>query len=144
MPSYIPDNFKPDDATLLVLRQEGIFEDFLQARVTKEFIEYWQELKAQKLKKGQKTAWQTCYRRWARRAFMGKAGKDWEENRHRRQHGGPRNDLFGQIFDGIKNPVKEFEDIHAGLKIKVVHTPIPGEGETATFEDFSKLVRRKK
>ena len=101
MPSYIKDNFEPDESTINKLRQEGIFKDFLDAMVTQTFREYWEELRNEKKAAGKKSAWQTTYRTWARRAFRGKCGREWED-RHKYQDrkGGLRNDLFEYL--GVK------------------------------------------
>jgi hypothetical protein len=145
MPSRIPPGFKPDDATINALRKEGIFEDFLEHSVTPHFIEYWEETGEKK------KAWQTTYRRWARRAFHGKAGREWEDrHKHQNRNGGMCGDLFGNILDKINGSAPALcgegrEVAPTGRpagRCRPIHSPIPGEGETMSTEEALKELAR--
>ena len=103
MPSFIPSNFTPRQDDYIVLQSEGIPRDFLDVCVTKEFIEFWTELKEKGLKSGKKSAWFTTYRNRARFKWK-KHGQAWEDNRHKRHDsGGLKTDLFSAIGASLKN-----------------------------------------
>ena len=80
MPSYIPDNFEPRTEDYQATGVSQIPKDFLDVVVTPEFVEYWQELKDRKLKKGRKDAWFTTWRNRAR-FLWSKRGTAWENSR---------------------------------------------------------------
>ncbi|MBW2635882.1 MAG: hypothetical protein JRE14_17600 [Deltaproteobacteria bacterium] len=113
MSAYIATNFTPNEKTIKVLREDGIFIEFLDQCVTKHFLEYWTELKEDKKKKGQKSAWQTCYRLWARRAFHGRVGREWEENRHRRNRfGKSKPNIFQEVQAGMMGSTKRVRTVN--------------------------------
>ena len=149
MPSYIKDNFEPDEATINKLRQEGIFKDFLDAMVTQNFREYWEELRNEKKAAGKKSAWQTTYRTWARRAFRGKCGREWED-RHKYQDrkGGMRNDLFDSLLDKVADQMVDAcspPDECVGFKktYRLPDPPEPGEAMTPAeaFQQLSEILK---
>lgn len=114
MPTYIPNDFKPTEDTIIALKADGIVQAFLDQYVTQHFSEFWNELKDDKKKKGLKSAWQTCYRLWARRAFQGKLGREYEDNLHKRTFGysKPKPNLFQEtlgdmITEGVEGPKKK-------------------------------------
>ncbi len=100
MASYLPKNFTPRPEDYQAQGISQIPRDFLDVVVTPEFIEYWTELRERKLKKGKKDAWYTTWRNRARFLWK-KKGPAWEENRHKRQDGGMRTDLFDTMLDKI-------------------------------------------
>ena len=144
MPSFIPSNFTPRQDDYIVLQREGIMRDFLEQVVTPEFIEYWTELKDQGLKKGKKSAWFTAYRKWARRAFQGKAGKDWEDRaKYQNRGGGLKTDLFEAALQNFnewdqKTTEKSIVDAMAGKKYRLPDPPKPGPAMSPT-EAFDQL-----
>jgi hypothetical protein len=113
MPHYIKKDFEPNEKTFKALQANGIVQAFLDEYVTEHFIEFWNELKDDHNHKGQKTAWQTTYRGWARRAFKGKLGRLYEERRHQRSvYGKAKPNLFqetlgGMIAEGSSRPPKK-------------------------------------
>ena len=143
----IPENFKPTEQSLNNLQRHGVLPDFVEYELPN-FITYWEETG------GKKKSWQMTLQVWMKRAHQGKAGREWEENRHiRERHSKPNTDFFSIPLD-LSQPTKshrwidEGEDSSADPKYtikgeyKIQHTPIPGEGETMTFEEFSKQVRK--
>jgi len=97
--AYIPKDFEPNEKTYKALKADGIVQAFLDQYVTQHFTEFWNELKDDKKKKGLKSAWQTCYRIWARRAFHGKLGREYEDNLHKRTfgHGRSKPNIFQEV-----------------------------------------------
>lgn len=128
MSAYIATNFAPNEKTIKVLREDGIFIEFLDQCVTVHFTEYWNELKDDKKKKGLKSAWQTCYRIWARRAFHGKLGREYEETRHgRNRFGKSKPNLFQEVQAGmmssdLPNPARKPKPNH-----HIPKPPAPGK-----------------
>ena len=107
MTTYITDDFEPTADTYKALQANGIPREFLDLRVTEHFNEFWRDLRDRELKKGKKSSWQTTYRVWARRAFEGKAGRDYEKFRHvRHDDGKMTGDLFKQTLERLaqENP----------------------------------------
>ena len=132
----IPENFKPTEQSLINLKRHGVLPDFVEYELPN-FITYWQETG------GKKKSWQMTLQVWMKRAHKGKAGREWEENRHirERHQSKPKQDIFDSLFSDIKNnfdrkPEKALET-HS-VTPRIIHTPIPGEGETMTFEEFCK------
>ena len=146
MPSYIKDNFEPDEATINKLRKEGIFADFLSEMVTPHFREYWEELRNEKKAAGKKSAWQTTYRTWARRAFRGKCGREWED-RHKYQDrkGGLKNDLFGKVLSNLADKEPDDAAVFAcnPKNYRLPEPPEPGEALTPTeaFQQLSEILK---
>lgn len=141
MSSYLPDNFKPAPGTLNKLRAKGIFEDFLESEVNPRFLTYWQEQKEKKLAAGRKTSWNQTYYNWAIRAHTGRVGKEWEENRHRRESHGRayKGDLFADVLDKLQGKPKPKKP---GIRY---HKPEPVnlEGPTMTADEAFEELRRK-
>ena len=107
MPTYIPSDFEPSEKTYKALKADGIVQAFLDRYVTQHFSEFWNELKDDKKKKGLKSAWQTCYRIWARRAFHGKLGREYEETRHgRNRFGKSKPNIFQEVQADLMNSPK--------------------------------------
>ena len=78
----IPPDFQPDERSLGNLRKWitldiYMFRDFIAWELPN-FITYFIETK------GKKKSWQMACQRWMRTAWTGKAGRDWEYNRHKR------------------------------------------------------------
>jgi hypothetical protein len=143
MPKYIPADFQPTDKTYsFLLKKHQIPRDFLDEYVTDHFINFWNELKEEKLAKGKKSAWQTTYITWAKRAWRGLLGREYEDKRHKnRQLGGPRENLFEDTLadlQGEKKPKKK------SPQPRPVHRkpaePAPGPAMTAE-QAFDQLRR---
>ena len=78
----IPPDFQPDERSLGNLRKWitldiYMFRNFIDWELPN-FITYFTETKAKK------KSWQMTFQRWMRTAWTGKAGRDWEYNRHKR------------------------------------------------------------
>jgi len=52
--------------------------------------------------KAKKASWQMTCQRWMRSAWRGKAGRDWEYNRHHRKDSGSSGDMFDKVLDKIQ------------------------------------------
>jgi len=78
----IPPDFQPDERSLGNLRKWitldiYMFRDFIDWELPN-FITYFTETRAKK------KSWQMTFQRWMRTAWTGKAGRDWEYDRHNR------------------------------------------------------------
>jgi len=78
----IDKDFQPDERSLGNLRKWisldiYMFRDFIDWELPN-FITYFTETKAKK------RSWQMTFQRWMRTAWTGKAGRDWEYDRHKR------------------------------------------------------------
>ena len=127
--------------------------DFLDQVVTPEFIEYWTELKDQGLNKGKKSAWFTAYRKWARRAFHGKAGREWEDRaKYQQRKGGMKTDLFDNVLGKINgSATRDPDDSASGVPISAACTnagryrlpdppkPGPAMSPTEAFDQLKKM-----
>jgi len=92
--SHIPNNYKPGEMVYRSLWKLGAPAEFVDSQLDS-FLIYWLDLKEKKQEKGKKTSWDMTCRNWMARAWQGKAGREWEDRRHRnRTFGGPRADLF--------------------------------------------------
>ncbi len=95
MRTKIPDKFKPTAQSYNNLRKHGAIPDFVDDQLDA-FVTYWQETGEKK------KSWQMTLQTWMRRAWQGKAGREWEENRHRqRKWGGEKTGLFDEVLDKI-------------------------------------------
>ena len=147
MASYIKDDFKPDPNTLNLLRQKGIFEDFCEY-IMPHFMSYWLDLKNQGKAQGKKSSWQSTFLNWAVRAHQGTVGREYEENKHKRyDRGGLRNDLFETVLSSFEvagtTSEKQTVTIHAP-RYRPPDPPIPGEGQTMTFEQAQAELKKMK
>ncbi len=144
MPTYIPNDFEPRPEDYQASGISQIPREFLDIVVTPEFIEYWEELKEKKLKKGRKDAWYTTWRNRAR--FLWKIkGPAWEENRHKHKEHRPRfkNDLFEEI---LADKIAESEQLPKPERRRIVyHKPQnipPKPGKAMTPEEAFKQLRQ--
>ena len=109
MAKFIPVKFTPSEADFSALRKDGICADFCDY-ILPHFREYWEDLKEQKLARGKKSSWSTTFRVWARRAFRGRVGAEYEQIRHqRRDHGGRKDDLFADVLDKINGSAPDMD-----------------------------------
>ena len=123
MPTKIKEDFKPDERSYLNLRKHGVLPDFIDDQLPA-FIAYWMDTEKKK------ASWQMTLQVWMRRAHQGRAGREWEENRHiRHKHSGGLkdvNDLFS--FAPIKKITRdEAEKMYPPkTKYKLPEPPAPG------------------
>lgn len=136
MPTYIPKSFTPTDKTYDFLKaNHQIPREFLNDRVTEHFTSYWNELKDDKKDKGKKEAWQTTYMNWAKSAWRGRLGRDWENHRHDRDgYGKSKPNLFQEvagkmIAEDLEAPGKAIPKSYR------LPDPPPDTGERMSTED---------
>lgn len=97
MTTTIPANYKPTPKSIDNLKARGIPSEFVE-RELQYFRIYWEETG------GKKKSWEMTFQRWMRTAWAGKAGRDYEEQRHRNQNlagRGMKTDLFDTMLDKI-------------------------------------------
>jgi len=75
METLVPKDFKPSERTYSNLKKHGAIPEFVDYELPN-MITYFTETK------DKKRSWQMTVQRWMRLAFKGKAGRDWEYNRH--------------------------------------------------------------
>ena len=94
----IDPDFKPTDQSIKNLAKHGVLPDFIDDQLPA-FITYWTETGKKK------ASWQMTFQTWMRRSHQGKAGREWEENRHIRERykTGQKTDLFAGVLDNL-NP----------------------------------------
>ena len=85
----------PTERTYNNLRKWGAIPEFVDWELPN-FIEYFVETG------GKKKAWQTCLQRWMRTAWEGKAGRQWERERHFRKDTGSNGDIFEKVFNNMQ------------------------------------------
>lgn len=107
MPSHIPDGFRPSNDSYDNLKKHGCIPEFVDYELDL-FITYWSELKEKKQKKGRKSSWQLTLQTWMRRAWRGKAGREWEYNRHKREGYANQGNPFESVLSNLqpKEPEK--------------------------------------
>ena len=107
MPTWIKEDFKPDDRSYVIIGKTGAPREFVDDNFD-HFISYWVDLRDQGLAKGKKQSWQSTLQVWMKRAWRGKCGREWEENRHRRQkyYGEPKGDLFVSVLENAQRERK--------------------------------------
>ena len=124
MPTKISADFKPSEQSYANLRKHGVLPDFIEDQLPG-FITYWTETGKKK------ASWQMTLQTWMRRAHQGRAGREWEENRHirNRYSGGQKDDLFSNVFDKMMGePVKQIETMQR--KYRLPDPPAPGPAMT--------------
>ncbi len=149
MSSRINPDFTPDERSYANLRKHGVLPDFIDDQLDT-FKTYW-------LEKGEKKAsWQMTLQVWMRRSYKGRAGKEWEENRHIRERysNKPKGDLFSGVLDKIADNMRtsgelktetvnmakdEYPPFYA---TRIQHSPIPGEGETMSSDEAFRELRK--
>jgi len=79
----LPEDFKPTERTYNNLRKHGAIPEFVDDQID-DFMAYWldPELPPSKAKK---SSWQKTFQTWMRRAWKGKTGREWENDRDRRR-----------------------------------------------------------
>ena len=97
MKTRIREDFKPTNQSIKNLAKHGVLPDFIEDQLPA-FITYWTETGKKK------SSWQMTLQVWMRRAHQGKAGREWEENRHIRERykAGLKSDLFNNMLDNLK------------------------------------------
>jgi len=75
MKTLVPKDLKLTERTYNNLRKHGAIPEFVDYELPN-MITYFTETQ------DKKKSWQMTVQRWMRLAFKGKAGKDWEYNRH--------------------------------------------------------------
>jgi len=101
-------DFTPTEQTLNNLRKHGAIPEFVDHELEM-FKAYFLDPDLPD-SKAKKSSWQMTLQRWMRSAWQGKAGRDWEYNRHKRQDSGGSGDLFDAAFAKwekdcpVKNP----------------------------------------
>lgn len=78
MKTLVPENLKLTDRTYNNLRKHGAIPEFVDYELPN-MITYFTETE------DKKKSWQMTVQRWMRSAFHGKAGRDWEYNRHNKR-----------------------------------------------------------
>ena len=133
MPTKINEDFKPDERSYLNLRKHGVLPDFIDDQLPT-FIAYWMDTEKKK------ASWQMTLQVWMRRAHQGRAGREWEENRHiRHKHHKPKEDVFSAVLDDLfEKPIEQIEEIQRNLKYKLPEPPAPGPA-MSSGEAFEQL-----
>ncbi len=141
MSSRINPDFTPDERSYANLRKHGVLPDFIDDQLDT-FKTYW-------LEKGEKKAsWQMVLQVWMRRSHKGRAGKEWEENRHIRERysNKPKGDLFEKVLEScnptriVPFPTEKWPK--SEIEIRIQHSPIPGEGETMSSDEAFRELRK--
>ncbi len=106
MPTKIKENFRPTGKTYNNLRIHGAIPEFVDWELP-QMITYFTETK------DKRQSWQMTCQVWMRRAFKGKAGRDWENERdksrmYRNQIAAVRVELKGDILTRTPITIKEF------------------------------------
>ena len=133
----IDPNFKPDERSYNNLRKHGAIPEFVDHELPM-FITYFVESGAKK------KSWQMTVQRWMRSAWAGKAGRDWEYNRHKRQDNGSSGDLFAQVLGTMKSPLQEVDELveeFEGIKQKYRLPDPPEKGEAMNPADAFKQIK---
>lgn len=86
MKTLVPEDLKLTERTYNNLRKHGAIPEFVDYELPN-FITYFTETQ------DKKKSWQMTVQRWMRSAFKGKAGRDWEYNRHNQQKRMYRNQI---------------------------------------------------
>lgn len=138
MPSKINPHYKPSARVYEVLQTYGAPAEFVDF-ILPQFVTYWLDLAAKDLKKAKKTSWDATCLNWMRRSWRGKAGREWEDNRHKNQGFRPRfkNDLFEEVLGGM---IAESESLPTPPKRRrVYHKPIQPPPPTETMSESEGL-----
>ena len=135
MPTKINPDFKPDERSYTNLRKHGVLPDFIEDQLPG-FITYWLDTGKKK------SSWQMTLQVWMRRAFQGKAGREWEQNRHIRERyqTGPKEDLFEKILNNL-DPTSKTVETTTEPKYYLPDPPAPGPAmkPEEAFEQLKKL-----
>jgi len=105
MKTRIREDFKPTNQSIKNLAKHGVLPDFIEDQLPA-FITYWTETGKKK------ASWQMTLQVWMRRAHQGKAGREWEQNRHIRERysGSQQPELFTYAADGLLKALREGVD----------------------------------
>ena len=130
MPTKIKGDFKPDERSYNNLRVHGAIPEFVDYELPN-FITYWMETG------GKKKSWQMTLQRWMRSAWQGKAGRDWEYNRHKRQDSGSSGDLF-HANEGWLKAIRENVEpaVYEGKRYRIPERPAVEVDPNKTTEDY--------
>lgn len=115
-------DFKPTEQTYNNLRKHGALPEFVDYELDN-FLAYW--IETGKSKK----SWQLTCQTWMRRAWKGKAGREWEETmRYAKIH--PKvSAIIGNAFKAPKYRSERDDDIQSKLNLDnakpIPHTPPP-------------------
>ena len=110
-------DFKPSEQTYNNLAKHGAIRDFVDTELEM-FMAYFLDPDLPD-SKAKKSSWQMTCQRWMRSAWKGKAGRDWEYNRHNRKDSGNSGDMFGKILAGFDREAKAHNLRQTGA------TPVP-------------------
>ena len=129
MPTRLNKDFQPSEQTYNNLRKHGAIPEFVDHEMEM-FMAYflgkaeqWESASEKERTKklynqAHKEVWQMTCQRWMREQWKGKAGRDWEYNRHRRQdkltnQGLKNGDLFEYVHEKITDFSKGTEKCSA-------------------------------
>ena len=141
MASFIPPDFTPSDQSYKNLQGHGIHKDFIDWEL-QNFIDYWVTARDEG-KDAKKKNWQVTLQNWMKRSFQGSAGKRYEEIRHLRRDNGQQGDIFAATLDKLKAPQDTTKPRSPRLQpLRVLHSPIPGEGKKLKTEDALEQLRK--
>ena len=130
----IDPDFKPTDQSIKNLAKHGVLPDFIDDQLPA-FITYWTETGKKK------ASWQMTFQTWMRRSHQGKAGREWEQNRHIRERykTGLKPDIFADMFGITENPVEQIEEIQRSIKPYRLPDPPPPGPAMSPEEAFNQL-----
>ena len=129
MPTKIPIDFVPSELSLNNLAKHGALPEFIDSQIDY-FRTYWTDTGKTK------ESWQSTLQVWMRRAWNGKAGREWENNRHQFQTrapstGNPFDEVIRNLEGNIEPPKKE---PRYKLPPKPINTDSPMTSEQAFAE----------
>ena len=144
MPTRLNKDFTPSEQTYNNLRKHGAIPEFVDCEMEM-FMAYflgkaeqWESASEKERTKklyhqAHKEVWQMTCQRWMREQWKGKAGRDWEYNRHHRKDSGSKGDMFDKVLIGIdpasgpdKSVVFIAECSNGKIKYHLPEPPKPG------------------